>query len=296
MRTHSFRESSDRADLRFQSAGGSAHCMYLVAKALQIFRREHNNMNNQPLNHRVIIEWLLHWRCMDSCTRPPCFQLRQGFFGTATEKQWGQRLWGAEQHGLGRWSKASSAVGAKIVRSRAAIFFLYILTLFYFFKIWYFFNRDSPFDATYKAVMSYALTWLLSHAVCSGVITESRRLSGCLTQWSLVTSCALTRLLYKSCQKTRLKKINQIHFSNIKKNKAVLMSFCIMVLKVRVMGSCGRPVQGSCRASPLLSKSWSAPSQRFLPERDYPWATLQQPYLGIAGCLPLLETSAKDAN
>jgi hypothetical protein len=53
-----------------------------------------------------------------------------------------------------------------------------------------------------------------------------------------------------------------------------------------------RGVQGVPPAFKILV----SPLPRFLPERDYPWATVQQPYLGIAGCLPLLETSAKDAN
>jgi hypothetical protein len=58
--------------------------------------------------------------------------------------------------------------------------------------------------------------------------------------------------------------------------------------------SAGRPCLEIHSKYGLWSDSPKAP-----PERDThgPWATVQQPYLGIAHCLLLLlETSAKDAN
>jgi hypothetical protein len=68
------------------------------------------------------------------------------------------------------------------------------------------FNRANPLHVTYVAVMSYLLAWLLSRAMCTGVIIESRQCSGCLTTWSLVASCELTWLLHQSCQGADLKK------------------------------------------------------------------------------------------
>jgi hypothetical protein len=50
-------------------------------------------------------------------------------------------------------------------------------------------NRVIPSDVIYEVVTPCTLVRLLSHVVCSNAATESRRLSDCLTPWSLITPC-----------------------------------------------------------------------------------------------------------
>jgi hypothetical protein len=58
-----------------------------------------------------------------------------------------------------------------------------------FFKNLILLNRVSPSDVIYEVVTPCALVRLLSRVVCSNAATESRRLSDCLTPWSLIIPC-----------------------------------------------------------------------------------------------------------